>query len=140
MLSLILLLAADPVAAAVPAAPAVAEASCQMVVEKDGQRGLQPAAGLKVLGGPDTVTVPLPAGGKLLGVMCHRASIVPDAGDDRVFRQLGVPLYITTGPMTASLKVVDGAFAYRAVSGAWDESVQPQIDAVLATFNARLGG
>lgn len=140
MLSLILILAAaEPAAAA--AAPAPAEASCSLVVEADGRKSVTgPVEGLKVHGGPDTLALTPPNGSKLVGLMCHRASIVPDARDDRVFRQLGVPLYLTTGQLTGVLKFADGAFAYRPVGTAWDEAVQPQIDAVVAGFNARLGG
>ena len=138
MLTLMLLLAAEPAAAA---APAAAEASCSMIIEVDGRKSVTgPVAGLQVYGGPDALAVSPPAGHTLVGLMCHRASIVPDARDDRVFRQLGVPLYITTGQITGNLKLVDGAFVYRPVASAWDTTVQPQIDAVLAQFNARLGG
>lgn len=141
MLSLILMLAAAEPAAAATAAPAPAEASCSLVVEADGKKAVTgPVEGLKVHGGPDALTVAPPAGSKLVGVMCHRASIVPDARDDRVFRQLGVPLYLTTGQLTGVLRFADGAFAYRPVGTAWDAAVQPQVDAVVTGFNARLGG
>lgn len=140
MLSLMLMLAAaEPAAAMAPAAPA--EASCSLVVEKDGQKSVTDTVpGLKVQGGPDTLSITPPAGTRLIGVMCHRASIVPDARDDRVFRQFGVSFYISTGQLTGVLKVVDGAYAYRPVGTAWDEAVQPQVDAAVAGFNARLGG
>jgi len=144
MLSLMLMLAAaDPAAATAPAATAAvpAEASCSLVVEKDGQKSVTGAVpGLKVQGGPETLSITPPAGTKLIGVMCHRASIVPDARDDRVFRQLGVSFYVSTGQLTGVLKFVDGVYAYRPVGTAWDEAVQPQIDAAVAGFNAKLGG
>ncbi len=139
MLTLLFMLAAaDPAPATAPSAN---EANCAMILEIDGRKSVSgPVAGLQVHSGPDALTVAVPAGHKLAGLMCHRASVVPDARDDRVFRQLGVPLYITTGQITGSLKLVDGAFVYRPVASAWDESVQPRIDAILAQFNARLGG
>lgn len=133
MLSLMLMLAAAPAAAPAPAP----EASCSMVVEKDGQKSVTgPVEGLRVLGGPDQIAAAPPAGAKLIGVMCHRASIIPDARDGRVLRQLGVPLYIATGVLTGVLKLVDGAIVYRPVGTAWDATIQPQIDAVVAGFNA----
>jgi hypothetical protein len=134
LLPLMLMLAAEPAATAAAPAP---EASCSMVVETDGQKSVTgPVAGLTVLGGPDQIAAAPPAGAKLIGVMCHRASIIPDARDGRVLRQLGVPLYIATGALTGVLKLVDGAIVYRPVGTAWDAAIQPQIDAIVAAFNA----
>ena len=142
MLSLLYMLAAaEPVVVAPPQMLQSGEADCSLVIEEDGVKSVTaPIAGLKVQGGPETLAVTPPGAAKLLGVRCHRASIVPVAGDDRVIRQLGVPLYITTGQLTAVLKLAGGSFVYRPLGVAWDESIQPQIDAVLAQFNARLGG
>jgi hypothetical protein len=137
ILSLILALVAEPAAAV---APANTEASCSLLVYQDGKPGMVAAPGFKVMGGPDQLAPAVPAGGVLKGVMCHRASIVPDARDDRVFRQLSVPLFIATGTITGALRFADGHFAYAAVDGAWNTEIQPQIDAVVAGFNARLGG
>ena len=131
---------ADAAAAESPPATMTVEDGCGLVVQgADGKKSVvPPSPEVHVMGVGGPLHIAAPAGQTLVGVMCHRSSVVPDAEDDRVLRDLHVPLYIAGNGVTAKLTQEGAAYTLRALDGAWPATDQPQIDAVLALFKSRL--
>jgi len=150
MMLLMLLATAEPATeapAGEPDAPApVAEVTvrnvedgCSLVLGVGGQTQVTPLSpDVRVLGVAGPIKVAVPAGSRLLGLMCHRSVVVPDAEDDRVIRQLDVPLYIAGNGVTVKLQLANGSYILKGLDGNWDPADQPAIDAVLSLFKTRL--
>lgn len=132
---------AEPEAPAAPAEVTVRniEDGCSLVLGVNGQTQVTPLSpDVRVLGVAGPIKVAVPAGSRLLGLMCHRSLVVPDAEDDRVIRQLDVPLYIAGNGVTVKLQLANGAYILKGLDGTWDPADQAAIDAVLALFRTRL--
>ena len=123
-----------------PVAPAVRESECSLVVEADGKHRLVgPVAGFHVLDGPDQIVAPVTPGGRLIAITCVRSAVVPDDRDDRVARQLGVPLYLSRQDpdATLSLQKGPGGFSVRLLDGSWTNQEQQQVMQRIDLFNSR---
>ena len=144
MFPMMLMLADAPPAAEAPAAYADApapniETGCSLVLGKDGQTEVTPLSpDVRVLGVGGPLHMAVPAGKRLLGVMCHRLRVVPDAEDDRVIRQYDVRLYIAGNGVTVKLQLSNGGYVLRALDGLVSSDDQASIDAVLGLFKSRL--
>jgi hypothetical protein len=144
MFPMMLMLAAAPPAAEAPAATVDApapniETGCSLVLGLDGETQVTPLSpDVHVLGVGGPLHMNLPPGARLLGVMCHRLRVVPDAEDDRVIRQYDVPLYIAGNGVTVKLQLSNGGYVLRTLDGLVSSEDQASIDAVLDQFKSRL--
>ena len=99
----------DPTQRSIAARITPSVENCSWLLRVNGQLSREPIRGIDLI----RTTTPLarPANpGTLEGVYCERDSMVPGEQDDRVPRQLGVPMFINgpSGMVTVTIK--DGVF------------------------------
>jgi hypothetical protein len=73
----------------------------------------------------------------VLGVMCGRDTLRLGAFDDRVVRDMQVPLTIAAADRLGVLEMSDGRFRFRMIQGALTEDEALQVNAQLNTFQSR---
>jgi hypothetical protein len=110
--------ASAPVKLEKPSIEPKTESACGVVVAvaKEVKKGDKPdydynykeVAGLKVLGGPEKLTLPK-SDGNVVAVRCTRDTIVPGDGDGRVVLELGKELSLSDGARLAVLGLTPAA-------------------------------
>jgi len=99
----------DPGARSIGARIQPSVENCSWLLRVNGQLSREPIRGIDLIRSTTPLTRPT-AAGTLEGVYCERDSVVPGEQDDRVPRQLGVPLFINGPGGLITVAIKDGVY------------------------------
>jgi len=101
----------DPGARSIAARITPSVENCSWLLRVNGTLTREPLRGIDLIRSTTALTRPTSTG-NLEGVYCERDSVVPGEQDDRVPRQLGVPLFINGPGGMVTVAIKDGLYRF----------------------------